>query len=76
MQTINELLNRIRWDREFGKAAFELGYWDRVEKRVVRIGYGAVTPDREGGLLRLVNEEGVACSVPFHRVRCVWRDGP
>ena len=30
MQPIDKLLARIRWDREFGGAVFELGYYDRM----------------------------------------------
>ena len=29
MIPIHELLNRIRWDAEFAKGTFELGYYDR-----------------------------------------------
>jgi len=41
MAPIHELLNRIRWDPEFGRGNFELGYFDRVEGRVI------VVPFRE-----------------------------
>jgi hypothetical protein len=27
---IQDLLHRIRWDAEFGKAQFVIGYYDRV----------------------------------------------
>ena len=36
MTPIHELLNRIRWDEEFGRGRFELGYYDRHEDAVVR----------------------------------------
>ena len=29
MIPIHELLNRIRWDTEFGRGRFEIGYYDR-----------------------------------------------
>lgn len=75
MQTIRELLSRIRWDRDFGRARFELGYWDRVEARVVKVKFTAVETDLADGLFETINEEGRTCSIPLHRVRCVWRDG-
>jgi len=30
VQPLEELLNRIKWDVEFGKAEFALAYYDRV----------------------------------------------
>jgi len=32
MPPIHELLSRIRWDKNFGHARFELGYFDRCEE--------------------------------------------
>ena len=37
MITIQELLNRINWDKEFAKGEFVIGYYDRVEKRVLKV---------------------------------------
>ena len=34
MIPIHELLNRIRWDPEFAKGKFELGYYYRTETRI------------------------------------------
>jgi uncharacterized protein (UPF0248 family) len=31
------LLNRIRWDQEFGKGDFEIGYEDHIELKVIRV---------------------------------------
>jgi uncharacterized protein (UPF0248 family) len=35
MITIRALLNRIRWDREFGRGEFTIGYFDRLERRII-----------------------------------------
>lgn len=50
MQPIKQLLDRIRWDREFGRGEFELGYYDRLERRVVRVPLGEIVfaPDASG----------------------------
>lgn len=32
MQPIDKLLARIKWDKEFGDAAFAIGYLDRVRE--------------------------------------------
>lgn len=76
MQPIHELLDRIKWDADFGAAAFELGYYDRVEDEIIRIGLNLEeTEPGEGGSFRIFDDEGVERSVPFHRIRRVWRDG-
>jgi len=31
MKPIHEILNRIRWDREYARADFKVGYYDRLE---------------------------------------------
>lgn len=76
MTPIQDLLNRIRWDQEFGAAKFEVGYFDRVLARIVRVRFEDVR--REGGgsaALEVLEDDGSVHSVPLHRVREVWRDG-
>lgn len=34
---IHERLNRIRWDAEFARGNFELGYFDRIEERIIAV---------------------------------------
>lgn len=76
MTPLHELLSRIRWDADFGAAHFELGYYDRVADRLVRVDLRDLSFDRENrALLRLVDENGDARSVPMHRVKEVWRNG-
>lgn len=36
MTPIHELLNRIRWDKEFGQGRFEVGYHDRHADQLSR----------------------------------------
>jgi hypothetical protein len=43
MIPIHELLNRIRWDPEFAKGNFELGYYDRTEDRIIMVPLKEVT---------------------------------
>jgi len=35
MIPIHELFNRIRWDPEFARGSFQLGYYERAQNRVV-----------------------------------------
>jgi uncharacterized protein (UPF0248 family) len=76
MTPIHELLNRIRWDPEFGRGHFELAYWDRVDRRELRVPF-----DRhafEGGehfFFTAVTPDGEVHTIPLHRIRSVYRDG-
>ena len=42
MITIRALLSRIQWDREYGRGDFALGYYDRLEERVIVVPLGEV----------------------------------
>jgi uncharacterized protein (UPF0248 family) len=75
VQTIKALLDRVRWDPRFGNADFELGYWDRYAREVVRIPFTSVLNGGEACGLSLVDPEGYVRQVPLHRVRRVWRNG-
>ena len=73
---IHELLNRIRWDAEFARGNFELGYFDRVEDRIIVVPFAEVSfPRDDPQAFRLVDGEGRIHRVPFHRVREVYKDG-
>jgi len=75
MIPIHELLARIRWDAEFARARFVIGYWDRVAGAVLRVNLDDIAWDSENpAFFDLVDAEGVTHSIPFHRVREVWRD--
>ena len=76
MAPIHELLNRIRWDPEFGRGNFELGYFDRVEGRVIVVPFRELDfPRDDPQAFRLEDTEGRIHRVPFHRVREVYKEG-
>ena len=76
MQPIDELLNRIHWDPEFGRGHFEIGYYDRREKNIMRVPFNEVTqmPGNKF-FFHVFDEDGIAHCVPMHRVREVYKDG-
>lgn len=39
MIPVHELLNRIRWDKEFGQGRFEIGFFDRYEDVTHRVAF-------------------------------------
>ena len=76
MTPIRKLLDRIRWDRAFGQADFLIGYLDRVENRILQVGFREIhfhdhTPDS----FEMVDAEDQHHRVPFHRVKEVYRNG-
>lgn len=76
MVPIHELLSRIRWDREFGKAPFEIGFLDHAAKTIGRIPFTAMHFE-EGNRFsfQLENESGEILAIPLHRIRQIFRDG-
>jgi len=79
MVPIRQLLNRVRWDRDFGSAVFVLGYYDRMADTIVRVELAAEDAVVVGGdgheAIRLPGEDGLLHTVPLHRIREVFRDG-
>jgi uncharacterized protein (UPF0248 family) len=76
MQPISDLLHRIRWDPEFGRGSFAIGYWDRVARREQVVPFGSVAFDPGNpGLLLIHGEDALTLHVPLHRVRTVYKDG-
>ncbi len=76
MQPIQELLARLRWDSRFAGRRVVLAYWDRVARALVRANLREMQRDAVNpSLLDFVDADGVAHSVPLHRIREVWCDG-
>jgi uncharacterized protein (UPF0248 family) len=76
MITIIQLLNRIRWDPEFGRGDFAIGYYDRMERRIIAVPLRELHIDpADHFAFEVLDDNGVLCSVPFHRVRQVFKNG-
>lgn len=76
MVPIHALLARIRHDPQFGRGRWEIAYLDRVRAGLVRVPLEAVrTQAHIGFVFEVTDEDGITRSVPYHRVRMVWRDG-
>jgi uncharacterized protein (UPF0248 family) len=76
MIPIRELLARIRWDPEFGRARFEIAYVDHKRKALVRLPFERIRmPEEHRFTFEALEDDGSVRSVPYHRVREVWRDG-
>ncbi len=76
MTPIHELLTRVRWDPEFAGSRLVIGYWDRVQGTILHVDMREIAWDADNpSFFDLIDAEGRAHSIPFHRVREVWRDG-
>lgn len=76
MVPIHDLLARIRWDPAFGRGRWEIGYLDRVQASLVRVPLDAMrTEESDRFSFEIIDDEGVARSIPYHRIRMVWRNG-
>jgi len=76
MITIEALLQRIRWDPDFGRGSFTIGYRDRLRHGIVTVPLEQIrqTPGNHFSFTA-VEPDGTAHEVPYHRVREVHRDG-
>ena len=76
MQTIQALLNRIRWDPGLSQADFEVGFVDKIAHRQIRIPFKSMQffAD-EHFFFHYLDEEGMEHQVPFHRIKSVYQDG-
>lgn len=76
MIPLQDLLHRIRWDPEFGRGEFILGYYDRVERRILLVPLQEIEfPSGCPGVLERVDPEGRTHTLPLHRVREVYKNG-
>jgi hypothetical protein len=69
MIPIHQVLSRIQHDPEFGTGEFELGYVDRFDTAIHRVGLGAVAfPKGERRVFEMTDDCGRRRRIPFHRV--------
>ena len=75
MMPIHELLNRIRWDQEFAKAEFRIGYYDRLENAIILVSLQQVVQEPgDHFAMKVMDEGGIVHVVPFHRIKEVYRN--
>jgi len=76
MTPIQELLNRIRWDEEFGRGDFVIGYHDRFDDSLVEVPLKALSFAEDNHFsFEIMDDEGVVHSVPLHRIKAVRKNG-
>ncbi|BBI98568.1 hypothetical protein FGKAn22_02610 [Ferrigenium kumadai] len=76
MIPLHELLSRIYWDPEFGRGEFRIGYLDHLRDGLVYVSLHEMRPEAGShSCFEVTDEEGIVHSVPYHRVKEVWKDG-
>ena len=75
MKTVQEILNRIRWDENFAKHRFKIAFFDRLEQNLITIDFSELqfSPD-DHFCFHFVDTFGEIHSVPYHRVRAIYSD--
>jgi len=76
MQPIQDLLNRIRWDQEFSQGKFEVSYYDRIAKRLIRVPFQELQFERDDHFaFELIDDYGEGHLIPLHRIYQVYKNG-
>jgi uncharacterized protein (UPF0248 family) len=76
MKPVQEMLSRIRWDPDWANDEFTIGYYDRVERRIVIVAFKDIRfPQDDHFSFELVGQSSEAHSIPYHRVRVIYRSG-
>jgi uncharacterized protein (UPF0248 family) len=75
METIRELLSRIRWDDAFGRGTFEVGIYDRVADAVEFHDLEELQLEKGNHFSFSLRIDSEVLTVPFHRIREVRKNG-
>lgn len=75
METIRQLLNRIRWDEEFGQGDFMVGIYDRVSDTVNFQPLENLRMEKGNRFSFTICIDGEVLTIPFHRIREVRNNG-
>ena len=75
MQPIQDLLNRIRWDPDFGSGEFVIGFYDRLQNGIIRLSLDQLWFEQDDHFRFYFSDaEGEVHSVPLHRITEVYKD--
>jgi uncharacterized protein (UPF0248 family) len=75
METIQQLLNRIRWDEKFGLGDFEVGIYDRFKDDVEFRPLSLLHLEKGNHFSFTICLDGEVVTIPFHRIRDVRKNG-
>jgi uncharacterized protein (UPF0248 family) len=76
MLTAQALLNQIRWDERLDADVFVIGYYDRVDDKIIKVMFNEIRfPEDHHFQFEIADETGTWRSIPYHRVREIYRNG-
>ena len=67
MQTIIDLLNKIKWDKKENPEDFSVFYLDRISRKLVKVPFTAVK--RIEGSFMIIEKDKEEVEIPVHRIR-------
>lgn len=67
MQTIKDLLNKIKWDEKLDKGDFVIYYLDKISNKLVGLGFNEIL--RLEGSFMVIEKDSKETYIPLHRVR-------
>lgn len=82
METIQQLLSRIRWDDDFGRGTFCVGIYDRISDSVDFVPLEKLHQKKGNHVSFGLTVDGTDLRIPYHRIRevrkngvCIWTRG-
>ena len=73
MQTITDLLNKIKWDKREKPEDYEIFYFDRILKKLIGLPYKEIKKIEQGAMV--IKKDGKEVEIPLHRIRQVKKKG-
>ncbi|MBI2650129.1 DUF504 domain-containing protein [Candidatus Woesearchaeota archaeon] len=71
MTPIQDLLNKIKWDKRENPEQYSIFYFDRILKKLIKIPYAKIKK-LEGSFMVLDHKE--ESNIPLHRVKKVMKN--
>lgn len=75
MKPVQDMLNRIRWDKMWADDDFKIGYYDRVGQQVIIVAFQEIIFLKDDHFsFEVIDQEGELHSVPYHRIKAIYRN--
>ena len=72
MQPIKDLLNKIKWDKRENPGNYSIYYFDRISKKLIKIGYNEIK-GADGNFI-VVEKNNEEAYIPMHRIKEVRKN--
>jgi len=72
MITINDFLNKIKWNKNLNPDEYSIFYIDRLTKDLIEIRYNDIKRIKKGFII--IEKDGKEVNIPLHRIKRAKRD--